>query len=83
MMIMNLISRLIGCHKLLLLNFYTWVQRYLKPQQQNVTQILAIVAQSSHDVRPAQPVSPLVRSVIDHCCALFFHSWCRPTVWRR
>ncbi len=67
MMIMNLISRLIGCHKLLLLNFYTWVQRYLKPQQQNITQILAIVAQSSHDVRPApRPVMrPFVRSVSD------------------
>jgi len=67
MMIMNLISRLIGCHKLLLLNFYTWVQRYLKPQQQNITQILAIVAQSSHDVRPAArpAMHPFVRSLSD------------------
>jgi protein SDA1 len=67
MMIMNLISRLSGCHKLLLHNFYTWVQRYLKPQQQNITQILAIVAQSSHDVRPAArpAMRPFVRSVSD------------------
>jgi len=30
----NLISRMIYCHKLLLLNFYPFMQKYIQPHQQ-------------------------------------------------
>ncbi|KCV67702.1 hypothetical protein H696_05810 [Fonticula alba] len=34
LLIFNLISRLVGVHQLLLLNFYSFLQRYIKPHQE-------------------------------------------------
>lgn len=65
-MIMNLISRLIGLHKLVLLNFYPYLVRYLKPHQDQVTQILAISAQATHDLLPPDVIESLLRSIIDN-----------------
>ena len=42
---MNFISRLIGCHKLILLSFYSFLQRYLTSHQKDVTHILAYLIQ--------------------------------------
>jgi protein SDA1 len=36
---MNLISRLVGQHRLLLLPLYSYLQRYLNAHQANVTQV--------------------------------------------
>jgi protein SDA1 len=33
LVVMNLISRLVGVHELLLLNFYPFLQKYIRPQQ--------------------------------------------------
>lgn len=43
----TLISRTIGVHKLLLLNFYPFLQRYLQPHQRDVTTLLAALIQVS------------------------------------
>ena len=43
----TLISRTIGVHKLLLLNFYPFLQRYLQPHQRDVTTLLAALIQAS------------------------------------
>jgi protein SDA1 len=43
----TLISRTVGVHKLLLLNFYPFLQRYLQPHQRNVTTLLAALIQVS------------------------------------
>lgn len=48
---MNLVSRLIGTHKLLLLPFYSFVQRYLGAHTSHVTQVLAYLIQ----VRSGRP----------------------------
>lgn len=48
-MMMNVISRVIGVHKLLLLNFYPYLQRYVQPHQRDVTHLLAAAVQSCHD----------------------------------
>ena len=45
LMQMNLVSRLIGTHKLLLLPFYSFVQRYLGAHTAHVTQVLAYLIQ--------------------------------------
>lgn len=50
MAMMNLISRVIGVHKLLLLNFYLFMQKYLLPHQRDAPQILATLVQ----VKPLQ-----------------------------
>lgn len=61
LMMMNLLSRLISCHKLQLINFYPWLQRYLQPHQEEVTHILCILAQSVHDMIDEDSILPTVR----------------------
>ena len=63
---MNLISRLIGVHKLLVLNFYDFLLSYIKPHQKNVTQILAYLAQASHDMVPPDSLEAVIRAVADN-----------------
>jgi len=45
MLMMNVISRFVGAHKLFLLNFYPYLQKYMQPHQKNVTHILVYLAQ--------------------------------------
>ena len=40
-----LVSRVVGVHRLLLVNFYPFLQRYLQPHQRDVTQLLAALVQ--------------------------------------
>ena len=44
----TLISRIVGVHKLILLNFYPFLQRYLQPHQRDVTTLLAALIQVIH-----------------------------------
>ncbi|KAJ3272038.1 Protein SDA1 [Terramyces sp. JEL0728] len=63
---MNLISRLIGVHKLLTLGFYDFMISYIKPHQKNVTQILAYLAQASHELVPPDAMESVVRAIADN-----------------
>lgn len=62
---MNLISRLIGTHKLIVLGVYTFFLKYLTPKQRNVTQIMAAAAQASHDLVPPESIQIIVRKIAD------------------
>ncbi|KAK6459958.1 severe depolymerization of actin [Scheffersomyces coipomensis] len=62
-MFMNLISRLIGTHKLIVLGIYTYFLKYLTPKQRNVTQIMAASAQASHDLVPPESINPIIRKL--------------------
>lgn len=62
---MNLISRLIGTHKLTVLGIYSFFLKYLTPKQRNVTQIMAAAAQASHDLVPPESISTVVRKIAD------------------
>ncbi|ANB12447.1 Sda1p [Sugiyamaella lignohabitans] len=62
---MNLISRLVGVHKLTVLGLYSFFLKYLTPKQQDVTQIMAAAAQASHDLVPPDVISPVIRKVAD------------------
>lgn len=62
---MNLISRLIGTHKLIVLGIYTFFLKYLTPKQRNVTQIMAASAQASHDLVPPESIQVVVRKIAD------------------
>lgn len=63
LLLMNFVSRLIGCHKLLLLSFYSFLQRYLTSHQKDVTHILAYLIQSCHDLIPPEEVVPVIKSI--------------------
>ena len=47
MAVITLISRVVGVHRLILLNFYPFLQRYLQPHQRDVTTLLAALIQVS------------------------------------
>lgn len=64
-MFMNLISRLIGTHKLTVLGIYSFFLKYLTPKQRNVTQIMASAAQASHDLVPPESISVVIRKIAD------------------
>jgi protein SDA1 len=61
----NLISRLVGVHKLTVLGLYSFFLKYLTPKQTDVTQFMAAAAQSSHDLVPPDVISPMVRKIAD------------------
>ena len=63
LLLMNFVSRLIGCHKLLLLNFYSFLQRYLTSHQTDVTRILAYLVQGCHDLVPPEDLVPVVKTI--------------------
>ena len=65
-MFINLISRLIGVHRLILLNFYDYLIPYLKPHQKEVTSILAFAAQSSHELVPPDALETVVQAIADN-----------------
>ncbi|KAI3647695.1 hypothetical protein MP228_007916 [Amoeboaphelidium protococcarum] len=69
LMVMNLMSRLIGLHQLLVLNFYPYMMKYLRPKQQDITSILVILAQSVHSlVPPEECLQPLVKTLVNNFC---------------
>lgn len=64
-MFINLVSRLIGTHKLTVLGFYSFLLKYLTPKQRDVTQIMAASAQASHNLVPPESISIVVRKIAD------------------
>mmetsp|Transcript_42968 Transcript_42968/g.69241 ORF Transcript_42968/g.69241 Transcript_42968/m.69241 type:complete len:612 (+) Transcript_42968:2-1837(+) len=66
LLMMNVISRLIGAHRLIILNFYPFLQKYLHAGQTSVTRILAYLAQASHSLVPPEDLEPVIRSLADN-----------------
>ncbi len=62
----DLLSRLIGLHQLLLLNFYPYLQRYLQPHQRQVTKILLYVAQASHELIPPDILQSICKTIANN-----------------
>lgn len=60
---MNLLTQVIGRQKVIFLPFYGFVQRYLSPHQEHVTQILAAIIQAGHDLIPPEELVPLVKTI--------------------
>lgn len=63
---LELISRLIGVHELILLNFYPYVTRFLKPHQREVTKILQCIAQASHQLVPPENIESVINEIINN-----------------
>ncbi|XP_023245371.1 protein SDA1 homolog isoform X2 [Copidosoma floridanum] len=66
LMTLDVISRLIGVHSLILFNFYPYVQRFLQPHQREVTKLLQFVAQASHDLIPPDVMQPVVKTLVNN-----------------
>ncbi|CAF1031904.1 unnamed protein product, partial [Didymodactylos carnosus] len=63
LLLQDLISRLIGLHHLILLNFYPYIQRYLQPHQKEVTKILLFIAQAAHDLVPPDILESVCKTI--------------------
>ena len=66
LMVMNLISRLVGIHELILLNFYPFLQRFLQPHQREVTKILQYTAQAAHELVPPDVLEPILKLIANN-----------------
>ncbi|KDQ60554.1 hypothetical protein JAAARDRAFT_190731 [Jaapia argillacea MUCL 33604] len=62
-LMMQLLSRVMGAHKLCVLAFYTYIVKYLNHHQLQVPAILASLAQSVHDLTPPDVLTPVVRKL--------------------
>ncbi|GHJ84265.1 hypothetical protein NliqN6_0667 [Naganishia liquefaciens] len=62
-LIMQLLSRVMGAHKLHILEFYGYIYKYLTYHQLKVTQILVALAQSIHELVPPEDLHPIVTKI--------------------
>ena len=60
---MQLLSRIMGVHKLCVLGFYTYIIKYLMHYQLQITLILVSLAQSTHDLTPPDVLTPVIRKI--------------------
>lgn len=63
LLVLQLVSRLIGLHKLTVLSFYSYFLKYLTPRQPSVTSFLASLAQATHSLVPPDDLEPLVQKI--------------------
>lgn len=62
-LVLQLVSRLIGLHKLTVISFYSYFLKYLTPRQPSVTSFLASLAQATHNLVPPDILEPLVQKI--------------------
>jgi protein SDA1 len=60
LLVLQLVTRLVGLHKLTIISLYSWFVRHLTPKQLSVTSFLASLAQATHDLVPPDAIEPLV-----------------------
>lgn len=61
--VIALLGRLVGTHKLTLLSFYSFLQKWVSPHQRDVTNILASLAGACHEFVPPEILSPCVKKI--------------------
>ena len=60
---LQLVSRLVGLHKLTIISLYSYFIKYLTPRQPSVTSFLASLAQASHSLVPPDVLEPLIQKI--------------------
>ncbi|KAI9814183.1 MAG: Severe Depolymerization of Actin [Pycnora praestabilis] len=63
LLVLQLVSRLVGLHKLTVISLYSYFIKYLTPRQPSVTSFLASLAQSIHSLVPPDVLEPLVQKI--------------------
>ncbi|ORY87901.1 SDA1-domain-containing protein, partial [Protomyces lactucae-debilis] len=63
MLVMALLSRLLGYHKLTVLPFYSFLSKWISPHQRDVTKILASLAGAVHEFVPPEIISPSIKKI--------------------
>ncbi|CAG8956117.1 hypothetical protein HYFRA_00012034 [Hymenoscyphus fraxineus] len=63
LLVLQLVSRLVGLHKLTVIKLYSYFIKYLTPRQPQVTSFLASLAQATHSLVPPDAIEPLVQKI--------------------
>lgn len=63
LLVLQLVSRLVGLHKLTVIHLYSYFLKYLTPRQPSVTSFLASLAQSTHSLVPPDVLEPLIQKI--------------------
>lgn len=63
LLVLNLVSRLVGLHKLTVISLYSYFTKFLTPRQPSVTSFLASLAQATHNLVPPDALEPLVQKI--------------------
>jgi protein SDA1 len=63
LVVLQLVSRLVGLHKLTVISLYSYFTKYLTPRQPSVTSFLASLAQATHSLVPPDALEPLVQKI--------------------
>ncbi|KAL2883482.1 Severe Depolymerization of Actin [Colletotrichum sp. CLE4] len=63
LLILQLVTRLVGLHKLTIISLYSWFIKFLTPRQESVTSYLASLAQGTHSLVPPDAVEPLIQKI--------------------
>ncbi|KEZ46238.1 Protein sda1 [Scedosporium apiospermum] len=63
LLVLQLVTRLVGLHKLTIISLYSWFHKFLTPKQQSVTSFLASLAQGTHNLVPPESIEPLLQKV--------------------
>ena len=63
LLVLQLVSRLVGLHKLTVMSLYSYFIKYLTPRQPSVTSFLAALAQATHNLVPPDVLEPLIQKI--------------------
>lgn len=63
LLVLQLVTRLVGLHKLTVMSLYSWFIKFLTPRQQSVTSFLASLAQATHSLVPPDALEPLLMKI--------------------
>ncbi|MCJ1476164.1 Severe Depolymerization of Actin [Lambiella insularis] len=61
--VLQLVSRLVGLHRLTIMSLYSYFIKYLTPRQPSVTSFLASLAQATHSLVPPDVLEPLIQKI--------------------
>jgi len=65
-MMLELVSRLMGTHQLILLNFHPYIARFLTPHQREVVRLLQFTAQAAHEMLPPDTVESSLKAIVNN-----------------
>ena len=51
--------------RLLVLNFYPYLQKYIAPHQRDVTVVLAALVMACHELVPPENLAPVLKQLVD------------------
>ncbi|KAL7623717.1 Severe Depolymerization of Actin [Parahypoxylon ruwenzoriense] len=63
LLVLQLVTRLVGLHKLTIISLYSWFIKYLSPRQQSASSFLASLAQGTHNLVPPDAIEPLIQRI--------------------